>query len=174
MRVVAPSGPEETAGYLGYYTKIHLDPVFDIMDGDGCWPAVWIYRKDKTGALRFFEEKPRTDVQRIKESERRILRHLAGIDGISCYVIWEADRLAEEPPSFPIELTRLAPDPSGDQRRALDRPSFDRWLVRGLPPVEGLLAMPYEPPADWSGTREGWLALDRIVTRLAAKIGDVA
>lgn len=44
-----PFDPKRSAGYLGYYTRHYtrryLGEVFDLMDLDGCWPAIWIYRK---------------------------------------------------------------------------------------------------------------------------------
>lgn len=163
-----PNRPKhESAGFLGYYANIHLGGVFDIIDADGCWPAVWVYRKNDTHTFRFFEEKPRSDAQSLHASQHRVFRDLASMDRISCYVIWEADRLVEGAAGFPLQLTRLAPMPRDDTARSFNQSDFDRWLLDGYEPIQRLASMPYEPPPEWPSTRDEWGRLDTAVTKLA-------
>lgn len=145
----------ESAGYLGYYTRVHCDELFDLVDGDGVTPIVWYYRKAETLLRRIYEEKPSWQRQKLKPSENRTLRDLIGWANGGVYVIWKADRLIE--PKFPIKLTRLGRDESGDHDFTFDRERFDHWLREGLaqPPVAGVKLLDAEASA--YVTVENWL-----------------
>lgn len=166
--------PEQSAGWLGYYARRYLQtpkPKFDLMDLDSSWPTVWCYRKGETRELRFFEEKPAGDTQVLRDSESRILRDLATMPRVSCFVIWEADRLGADPPQFPLEITRIYPNAADDDRRVRSREWFDNWMQEGVatrpPRIDQLLEMSFEPPPEWPGTREQYIEFDRLVTEMA-------
>jgi hypothetical protein len=121
----------ECAGYLGYYTRTHLPVEFDLVDLDGCWPAVWVYNKSKNGVVRVFEEKPSWDRQEHHTSESRVFREFnVFASHVQRFVIWQADRLVI--PQFPIVLTRIRRNPSEDERLSFDKGSFDAWICEGL------------------------------------------
>lgn len=167
-----PFDPKRSAGYLGYYTRRYLGEVFDLMDLDGCWPAIWIYRKAETGVMRYFEEKPHG--QGLHGSQNRILRQLARQRDVGVFVIWAAEQLATEPPTFPLRVTRLAPTAGGDHDHEFESAEkFNRWLLHGFAPVQQLLEMPYNRPA---GVPEhiDWDKVDVALTRLAVALGPEA
>jgi len=170
-----PFDPKRSAGYLGYYTRRYLGPVFDLMDLDGCWPAIWVYRKAETGVMRYFEEKPHG--QQLHEgqgqggSQGRILRQLARQRDVGVFVIWGAEQLATEPPTFPLKVTRLAPQPAQDKDHAFESAElFNRWLLQGFAPVQQLLEMPFSRPAAVPEHID-WDAIDVALTKLAVALG---
>lgn len=130
MKVTPPvERPSEAAGYLGYYTRVHLGTTFDLVDIDGTSPPVWMYRKAATLTRRVIEEKPNN--QAIHPSQQRCLRAWAAEDpGMAVYVLWHAERLIT--PMFPIRLTRLEADPRDDRVKQFLRTEFDSWLLDGL------------------------------------------
>lgn len=164
-----PFEPKRSAGYLGYYTRRYLGETFDLMDLDGCWPAIWIYRKAETGVFRYFEEKPHG--QDLHGSQNRILRQLARRKDSAAFVIWDAERLAHDPPSFPLLVTRLAPTVEQDQQHEFPSAvEFNRWLLQGFAPLQQLLEMPFSRPA---GVPEhvDWDSIDVALTKLALALG---
>jgi hypothetical protein len=118
----------ESAGYLGYYCRMWLPEVFDLVDVDGSSPVVWHYWKAATRVHRMFEEKP--DGQTLHGSQERTFRGLVRDKGIEVYVIHDADWL--KIPLFPLRITRLGPFIGGDVTVSADRESFDRWMTAGL------------------------------------------
>lgn len=161
--------PNRSAGYLGYYTRNYLDPVFDLMDLDGCWPAVWLYRRAETNQMRYFEEKPHG--QELHPSQHRILRHLSRLPNTACFVIWDAEQLADDPPTFPLSVTRLGPTQAQDKHQVfVSSEKFGQWLLNGLAPVQRLLEMPFDRPA-YVPDHVDWDAIDVALTRLAVALG---
>jgi hypothetical protein len=126
----------ESTGHLGYFARVHLHPPkFDLMDCDGAWPPVWVYWKARSHVLRCFEEKLQS--QTLHDSQWRIydlveqliaLGIAAGIlDRTSAvFTIFEAERLSEDPPRFPIRVQRFRDRMEMD----FDAPTFKRWLQR--------------------------------------------
>jgi hypothetical protein len=120
----------ETGGYVGYYTRRWLKPVFDIVDVDGTWPALWIYRKAQTRVVRMLEEKPFG--QLLHESQSRILSALA-VRGIECWVVWDAQKLADEDidSAFPMRMLRVMANDADSYEVNVSRDQFDVWLCEG-------------------------------------------
>jgi hypothetical protein len=118
--------PNEAAGYLGYYAKRFLPVTFDLVDIDGTSPVAWIYNKSARQVFRFIEEKPFG--QQLHDSQRRILRTLVD-RGHEAFVVYSAHQLADNPPTFPIPVAKLAANPNDDIWRTLTREEFDRWLT---------------------------------------------
>lgn len=164
-----PFEPKRTAGYLGYYTRRYLGELFDLMDLDGCWPAIWIYRKAETGVLRYFEEKPHG--QDVHASQNRILRHLTRQPNTDAFVIWDAEQLAAEPPAWPLRVTRLGPTAEQDRDHVFPgADEFNRWLLTGFAPVQRMLEMPFDRPP-MVPDHVDWDAIDVALTRLAVALG---
>ena len=123
----------ESAGYLGYYCRTFLPFVFDIVNDDNCWPAVWFYRKREARPplARIIEEK--LENQELRESEWGVYGLWADLldDGVvagkihpdsGIYIIWDAERLAV--PTFPIRVQRYR-----GECNAMEKLAFDAWLL---------------------------------------------
>jgi hypothetical protein len=120
----------ESAGYFGYYCRMFLGEVFDIVDADGAWPAVFFYRKSATGEFRIYEEKPTG--QLIHGSQERTSRRMVRELGVKIYVLWAAEKLVNPETAFPIRVQRLGSFPDKDVIREMDRQTFDHWVISGL------------------------------------------
>jgi hypothetical protein len=123
----------ETAGYLGYYTRTHLPTVFDLVDCDGASPPFWLYYQDTGRTFRLIEEKP--NGQDIHKSQIRVFGVVASLLALGIaqglcssksgvYVIHDAEQLVE--PRFPLKVERRFPDRTS---RMMTREHFDRWLL---------------------------------------------
>jgi hypothetical protein len=124
----------ESAGYLGFYCRVHLPAVFDLVDWDGSDPLVWHYWKAQTRTYRIFEEKP--SGQQLHDSQNRTLRWFVWRFHIGVYVIHDAQRLTV--PSFPIEIAQLGAYPRDDRKCSFERIHFDKWMVDGLVSLESI------------------------------------
>ncbi len=160
----------ESAGYLGYYTRAHLPVVFDLVDVDGTSPVVWLYFKSASHTLRFIEEKPHG--QELHPSQERALRYLTTLPGCSVYSLYDAQRLSI--PQFPIRVVRLSGQPVTDRSRDMSRDEFNEWMTNGIVApmltawkrLVALTEMPFDPPSDLPAGAD-WTAIDKALMALA-------
>ena len=141
MKWLPPNRPSnESAGYLGWYTRTHLPVEFDLVDWDGTGdPVVWFWWKQRNRTFRIVEEKPLKGNWRLHSSEERILRDplVAAVDLLikeemvsdwsGVYVLQGADQLIEA--KFPVSVIRLGRTPSDDKGRIMEQSDFDEWLL---------------------------------------------